>query len=149
MIFKDKKGFLARDWIIGTILFSGIIALFVLAAGGMVDEYGTPNVTSPAFEQTFDRLSNHTHIAGKMWNATSSEEGLSTVGTFTLLFSSTFEVIRLVFNSVGLAGKSMFGFTEYFGVDSTVAFTVFTIAFACLSVVIVFIVISSLSRRDL
>ena len=149
MIFKDKKGFLARDWIIAAILFSGVIALFVLATGGMVDEYGTPNVTSPAFERTFDKLSNNTGIAQSMWEKTSGEEGLSTVGTFTLLFSSTFEVIRLVFSSVTLAGESLFGFTEYFGIDSKVAFVVTTIAFACLSVVIVFIVISSLSRRDL
>lgn len=147
---KSKKGeFLARDWVVAAILFSGIIALFVMATGSMTNEYDSENVTSEEFDEKFNKFENNTKIAANMWNQTTGEGGLSTVGSFDVLFKSTFGVISLVFNSVKLVGTQMFSFVEYFGIPSEVGFLFFTILSSILSVIIIFIIISSVSRRDI
>jgi len=150
MNIKNKKGeFLARDWVVASILFSGVIALLVMATGSMVNEYDVKNITSDSFSNQFDKFENNTQTATKMWNQTTGEGGLSTVGSFDVLFKSTFGVISLVFNSVKLVGTQMFSFVEYFGVPSEVGFLFFTILSSILSVIIIFIIISSVSRRDI
>lgn len=149
MRYNKKGQFLARDWVMSAILFSGVIALLVLALGDMVDTYGTENVTDSAFQTTFDKFQDNTDIAQEMWNRSSGEDGLSTIGTFDILFKSTFSVISLVFSSVTLAGTQVFGFVEYFGIPKEVGFIFGTIILSILSVIIVFIVISSVSRRDI
>lgn len=149
-LIQNKKGeFLARDWVVAAILFSGLIALFVMATSSMVDNYGTENVTSSEFSNKFNKFENNTEIASGMWNQSTGEGGLSTVGSFDVLFKATFGVISLVFSSVTLVGSQMFGFTEFFGVPSEVGFLFFTILSSILTVIIVFIVISSVSRRDI
>lgn len=145
----NKKGMLARDWVIAAVLFSGIIALFVLQTGALTDRYNAENVTSDEFSEKFDKFEDNTALATEMWNETRGEGGLSTVGTFDVLFKSTFGVISLVFSSVELIGSQMFGFTKYFDIPSEVGFLFFTILMTLLTVVIIFIVISSVSRRDL
>ncbi|MFW6172895.1 MAG: hypothetical protein ACOC5T_04050 [Elusimicrobiota bacterium] len=146
----NKKGeMLARDWVIAAVLFSGLIALFVLQTGAFSSVYDADNVTSDEFSEKFDKFENNTAYATEMWNQTTGEGGLSTVGTFDILFKSTFGVISLVFSSVNLAGTQMFGFVEYFGIPSQVGFLFFTILMTILTVIIIFIVISSVSRRDL
>lgn len=149
MGLNKKAQFLARDWVVGAILFSGVIALLVLQVGSMVDQYDAQNITSDEFSEKFNKFEDNTDIAKQMWNKTTGEGGLSTVGTFDILFKSTFSVISLVFSSVSLAGTQIFAFTEYFGVPSEVGFLFFSIMMSILSVIIVFIIISSVSRRDL
>lgn len=140
---------MARDWVIAAILFSGVIALFVLGLGSLVSDHGVDNIVDDDFSNSFDKFQNNTNIAEQMWNQSTGEGGLSTIGTFDILFKSTFGVLSLVFNSVKLAGTQMFSFVEYFSIPSEVGFTFFTILMSILSVRIVFIVISSVSRRDL
>lgn len=139
---------LARDWVTSIVLATGVISLLVLMAGSMVDEYDVDNVTSDEFSEKFDTFQNNTAIVQDMFNQTSGEGGLSTVGTFDVLFTATFSVLSLVFDSVTLAGTQIFGFAEFFGVPSEVGFLFFTILMTVLSVAIVFIIISSVSRRD-
>lgn len=149
-LIQDKKAeFLARDWIVAAVIFSGLIALLTLSANAMVDEYGTENVTSQEFSDKFNKFENNTRIVSGMWNQSTGEGGLSTVGSFDVLFKSTFGVINLVFSSVQLAGTQMFAFVEYFGIPSEVGFLFFTILSSILTVLIIFIIISSVSRRDI
>lgn len=146
---NKKAEMLARDWVIGAVLFSGIIGLLVIMSGSMVSIYDAENVTSDEFSTKFNKFENNTNIAQSMWEQTSGEGGLSTIGTFDILFKSTFSVIALVFSSVTLVGSQMFGFVEYFGIPSSVGFIFFTLLLSILSIIIVFIIISSVSRRDL
>ncbi len=149
-IIKNRKGeFLARDWVIAAVLLSGMVALFVVGANSLTNEYDTSNVTSDEFSEKFDKFSENTEYAQKMWNQTTGEGGLSTVGTFDILFKSTFGVISLVFSSVTLVGTQMFSFTEYFGIPAEVGFLFFTILSSILAIIIIFIVISSILARDI
>jgi len=152
MIIKNKKAqssFKASSWIMAVVIFSGIIALFVIQSNAMVTTYDVPNVTSEKFSSNFDKFEENTQTVGEIWNKTSGEGGLSTVGTYEVLFKGTFGVLNLVLSSITLAGSQMFSFSEYFGIPSEVAFIFFTIMFSLLMIAIVFLIISSVSRRDL
>ena len=148
-IIKNKKGaMLASDWVMGAVIFSGIIALLVVSLGSMVETYDTPNVTSDKFSNSFDRFNDNTKVASDMWNQTSGEGGLTTIGTYEVLFKATFGVFRLVFDSVVLAGNQMFSFVEFFGIPSEIGFLFFTLMISLLMIRIVFIIISSVRGKD-
>ncbi len=149
MRINKRAEFLARDWVVAAILLSGVIGLVVLQSGALVDRYDAENISSDEFSNKFDQFENQTATAQSMWNQTTGEGGLSTIGSFDLLFKSTFGVINLVFSSVVTVGSQMFGFTEYFGIPSEVGFLFFTILSSILAVIIIFIIISSVSRRDI
>lgn len=149
-IIKNKKAeFSAMNWVIAGILLSGIIALFVIQTQSLSNEYEVVNVTSDDFDNTFNKFDDNANVAKDMWNKTTGEGGLSTVGSLVLLFKSTTSVIGLIFNSVTLVTSQMFGFTEYFGIPSQVGFIFFTILLSIVMVIIVFRIINSLNRRDL
>lgn len=148
-IYKNKKAETSTtDFIISMILFSGIIALLVISANNLSTKYSS-NITSEDFSEKFNKFENNTNIAKSMWDKTTGEGGLSTIGSLELLFASTVQVISLVFSSVTLAGSQMFSFTEYFGIPSNVGFIFASILFAILMVFVIFRVINSLNRRDL
>lgn len=147
---NNKRGqFLVRDWVMSAVLFSGIIALFVVVFASFADTYDRNDLIDDGFSETFDTFQEDTAVIEEMWEQTSGEGGLSTVGTFDILFKSTFGVISLVFSSVKTYGIQVFSFVEFFGIPSEVGFLIGSLLMALLSVVIIFIVISSVSRRDL
>jgi len=149
MKIKNKTGgMLASDWVMGAVIFSGIIALLVISLGSMVDTYDVPNVTSTSFSNSFDKFNSNTQVVSDMWNQTSGEGGLTTIGTYEVLFKATFGVFRLVFDSVVLAGKQMFSFVEFFGIPSEIGFLFFTLMMTLLMVRIIFIIISSVRGKD-
>ena len=146
----NKKGWVARDFVIAMLLFSGGIALFVLMVGSMANDYDNTNVIDANFSAKFDKFSEDTERSGEMWSAATSEGGLSLVGTADLLFFSTFRVISLVFSSVVAAGTQLAGFGEFFGIPSAVSGIFMVLMFSILTVSIVFIIISSIrSGREL
>ena len=145
----DKKGFIARDFVLAMILFSGIIALAVLGVASLADDYDNSNIVDEDFQSNFERFENETDRASEMFDAASSKEGLSLIGTFDVLFGSSFTVISLVFGGVSVVGSQIVNFGSYFGIPSSVTKVFFTIMLSALTILIVFIIISSVSRRDL
>jgi len=146
----NKKGWVARDYIIATLLFSGIIALYVVMVGSIANDYDNTNMVDPQFSEQFDKFTEDTEIAGEMWNATTSEGGLSLVGTADLLFFSTFRVISLIFTSVVATGQQLTGFGEYFGIPTVITGIFMVLIFTILTVSIIFIVLASVRNgRDL
>jgi len=142
----QKKAWLTRDFVIAGILFSGLIALFVLAIAGIQDEYDSTLLTNEDFANNYDKLTEQTEKIETARQAAAAGEGLSFIGTFDVAFQSTFTVIQMVFSTVNLFGDMTGSFAEDFGFDPTVTKIVFLIALAILTTVIVFIWISSISR---
>ena len=141
-----KKGFVTRDFLMAGILFSGIIALFVLAIAGISDEYDSTLLINDEFAENYDRLTAQTEKIETARSAASTGEGLSFIGTFDVAFQSTFTVIQMVFGTLDLFGDMTGSFAEDFGFDPTVTRILFTIALAMLTIVIVWVWISSISR---
>lgn len=142
-MIMNKKGFVARDFVIAMLLFSGGIALFVLMVGSLANDYDNSNVINPEFSSKFDKFSEDTSRAAEMWNATTSEGGLSLVGTADLLFFSTFRVISLVFEGVDAIRQQLFGFGIFFGIPQEITAIFMVLMFSILTVLIIFIIISS------
>ena len=146
----NKKGWVARDFIIAMLVFSGVLAMFVLMIGSVANDYNNTDIISPEFSDKFDKFSENVDTGGEMWAASSGEGGLSLVGTADLLFFSTFKVISLVFDSVSLAWTQMAEFGEFFGIPSVISNIFVGLIFSILTVMIVFIIISSIrSGREL
>jgi len=144
-----KKPFLTRDFVIAGILFSGLIALFVLAIAGIQDEYDSTLLTNEEFASKYDKLTEQTEKIETARSAAAAGEGLSFVGTFDVAFQSTFTVIQMVFSTLNLFGDMTGSFAEDFGFDPTVTRIVFIIGLSILATIITFIWISSISRGRL
>lgn len=145
----NKKGFIARDFVVALILFSGVIALMTLAIASIADDYGNTDVINEDFADKFDRLEDNTGRVTEMFDSTSGKGGLSLIGTFDVLFNGAFSVISLVFSGVTSVGSQLLGFSEFFGIPAEVAGVFFTIILSIMTALVVFIVISSVSRREL
>jgi len=142
-MINNKKGWVARDFIIAMLIFSGCLALYVVLVGSIANDYDNPNVINPEFSEKFDKFSEDTETAGKMWNATIADGGLSLVGTADLIFFSTFKVMSLVFSSVYAAGQQLAGIGGFFGIPTEITAIFIVLIFTILTVSIVFIIISS------
>ena len=146
----NKKGWVARDFIIAMLIFSGVLALFVVMIGSVANDYDNTDIIDLDFSDKFDKFSENVDTSGEMWAASTGEGGLSLVGTADLLFFSTFKVISLVFDSVNIAWTQMVEFGEFFGIPSVISNIFVGLIFTILTVMIVFIIISSIrSGREL
>lgn len=143
MIQQNKKAFSTGDFVVAMLIFSGVIALLVLSAGSMANEYENPNVINEEFSSRFDDFENETLKTKEMWNAATSEEGSKLVGTVEVLFFSTFKVISLIFSSVIEAGNQLFSLGEFIGIPSRVSAILFTLIITTLTIIIIFRVLNS------
>ena len=141
-----KKPFLTRNFVIAGVLFSGIVALFVLAVAGISNEYDSVLLTNEDFGDTYDRLVTQTERIETARAAAATGDGLSFIGTFDVAFQATFTVIQMVFQTLDLFGDITGSFAADFGVDPTVTRITFLIALAILTTLIVWTWISSISR---
>ena len=142
----NKKAFLTRDFVVAGLLFSGLVALWVLAVAGIQSEYDSTLLTNEEFAEKYDKLTEQTEKIETARQAAAAGEGLSFIGTFDVAFQSTFTVIQMVFSTLNLFGDMTGSFAEDFGLDPTVTKVMFLIALSILTTIIVFIWISSISR---
>jgi len=149
----NKKAMLARDFVIVLSLFVTITGIGYVIVGNMASSdlgYNVENMTDETFQENYEDLSN---AIGKdveqMRNATSSKEGLSVISTFTTMFSATFKIIPLVLGSFNMVRNTMNNFGEYFDVPSIISNLIFSAIIFIITVVIVFVIISSVSKGRL
>jgi len=143
---------LVRDWIIILVLFglvSGIGYIIVVDVSSSDKGYNVTNMTDESYQSRYDTLTESSSKIYQMQNATSSEEGMSVVSTYTTMFKSTFTVIGVVFGSFGMFTTTMNNFAEDIGMDSTLANIVFGGILVIIICIVVFIIISSISRGRL
>lgn len=145
----NKKGFLARDFLIGLILFSMIFLLAFIMAKSAGDSYGIVT-TDAEFSQRYDNLQNMTDISSDMFTNVSSGGGLKLVGTFNSIFSATFKVIALILGSVSLSSRIIANGAVDLGIPNTIAYPVAEIItgsiVAIITIIIVLGIVSLLSR---
>ena len=150
MITQNKKAFSTMNFVVAMIIFSGVLALLILAVGSLANEYENPNVVNEEFAEKFDTFQQDQFRADEMWNASASNEGMTLIGSVEILFFSTFRVIQLVFSSVVEAGSQLFHLGEYFGIPSVVSNIFFILLFSILTVIIIFQILSFVKGgRDL
>ncbi len=146
-IIQFKKGWLIRDFVFASLLFTGIVAMFVLFIAGMSVEYNQPNLVSSSFSSNYDKLGEISDKVEIMRETAAAGKGLSLIGLFDIAFSAAFTVIALIWSTLALAGslpaKIIVDFTF---VDSLVAANLFVLGLAIITTTIVFVWISSIQR---
>lgn len=143
---------LARDLIIMLILFglvSGVGYLIVVDISSSESGYDIPNMTDESYQSRYDTLTNSSRQIYEMQNATTSKEGMSVFSTYTTMFKSTFSIIGLVFGSFGMTTAVMSNFAQDLGMPSALANLVIGGLLVILICVVVFVVVSSVSRGRL
>ena len=143
---------LARDWMIVLVLFGVVTGIGYLAVSEMASPgsgYNVSGMEDEHFQENYDTLEETSDTIYQMQNTTTSEEGISTISTYTTMFTATFSIISLVFGSFSVANNVMSNFATDFGVPSQIANIIFPSILVIIIVVIVFIVISSVSQSKL
>jgi len=143
---------LGRDWVIVLVLFgliSGVGYFIVEDMASSSNGYDVDNMSDASYSERYDTLTNTSQTIYQMQNATSSKEGLSIVSVFTTVFSSTFTIIGLIFGSFGMATTTMSNFAIDIGMPSALANFISNGILVIIIALIVFIVISSVSRGRL
>lgn len=145
----NKKGMLARDWVIVLILFGAITGLATLVVVDMANSgtgYNQTDIIDEDFQDRYDTLSATTSDVYQMQNATASGEGISVISTYTTVFKATFSIISIIFGTFGLANSAMANFAEDFGVPSAIANVAFPAILVIIITIIIFVIISSVSK---
>jgi len=143
---------LLRDFVIVLVLFgliSGIGYLVIEDIASSASGYNVENMSDESYKERYDTLTESTIKIKEMQNKTSSKEGLSVFSTFTTMFSSTFTVIGLVFNSFGMVTTTFNNFAIDLGMDADLANLIFGALLVIIIATIIFVVISSVSRGRL
>lgn len=144
MKIKNKKGISVQTWVIASILFSGIFALFILSIGSFAEQYdASGNVVDSELEARYNKLDNFTSQVERIKDTVQQPEGLSLIGEFRVLFSSTLGVLNTVLSSINLIPSIIGNFAEDFGIPSQVVNVFFIIATSILTVLIIFAILNA------
>ena len=146
---RNKKGMLARDWIIMLVIFGAITSLgflFVADMAGTETGYNVSGMVDPDFQEDYNTLSNTSTDIYKMQNATASGEGMSVISTYTEVFKATFSIISIVFGSLGIVNNVLANFAIDFGVPTAVANIIFPAILVMIIATLVFVIISAVSK---
>ena len=147
MIFKQKKGFLLRDFVVVGILFGMIISLYIIQVASIAQNYGNTDIISSSFQQHYSVLQTNLNLLNNATSAVQGSGGLNLIGTFNVAFNSVFTVIVMVWDSVliytGMAKNFTSDFTMF---DVSTATLFLTGIIAIITTYLVFIWLSSVSR---
>ena len=143
----NKQGFLLRDVVITGVLFTGIMALFVLMIGSISTNYNTPGLVSQEFSYNYDKLTNITSGIEISRGESSANQGFSLIGSFDIAWNSIFTVVSLVFSTLALYGTMASTMISQFTfIPANVIFIFMEIALSIFTAYIVFTWMSSVLR---
>ena len=146
----NKKGFLARDFVVVGIIFGMVIALFVILVASTANQYNNTDIVSPNFAKHYSTLNTNLQQLDTSNKAVQGAGGLNLIGTFNVAFNSVFTVIAMVWDGIsiytGMAGNVAGDFNF---LDQTTVLMFLGGIIAILTVYLIFIWISSVSRGKL
>jgi hypothetical protein len=145
----NKRALLMRDYVILLVLFgviAGIGGLIVSDVASPTHGYNVTNMTDSSFDSAYNQVSYTTELAETMGNESFSEEGMSTLGGIELLFGATKSVFQLVGGSLSMVKNTMTSMTTSFGIPLEIANLLFGAILSIIIILIVFVIISSLTK---
>lgn len=150
-LIKDKRGvnFALSDWVVSLLLFGGIISLGFIMFADMAQEYDNTGIIDPQLQSRYNVLTNMTDTASSIYSSVTAPGGLTLIGSFNILFQSVFVVLQLVVQTLGLPGFLLGNLMIDMGVPSSIAAIVVPMWLAILTVTIIFILLSTNTRRDI
>jgi len=150
---KSFHGFLVRDIVITGLLFTGIIALFVISLTSVATNYDRTDIVNEQFSKNFNKLNDLT--SGQSGIETSRQQmtnasGLQLLGNFDIAFQSTWTVFALIWGTIDLYASMGSGVVSTFTFIPSSIIKVFLYVLVSLLVTFaIFNLISSVSRGRL
>lgn len=142
----NKKGYLTRDFIIAGIFLMGVIALMVLMVQDLAINYDREDLVDEDFKEKYDKLEDVTEPVKTLLAEVSSPEGLSFKGVFDVAFGAAFVGITLIFGIISLFGSVFINVIADFAFNSKIGTIAFTIGLSAITVTLIFVWLSSISR---
>lgn len=143
---------LARDYVIILIIFSvfaGIGALIVTDIASEDTGYDT-NISNSNFDSSYNKMEDLTELSSQLSNATTSSSGLGLLGGgIEIIFTATVAVIKLVFDSFSMVNGVFTSMVTSFGIPLSIANIIFPALLSIITVILVFVVISSLTKTKI
>lgn len=146
----NKKGFGARDYLIGILLFSGVIALFYVLVNSISTDttYGNVNLVDDEFNSSFNSMNENVNIVSDMWTSTSNSSGLSIIGTGDILLSSTFSIINILFGSFSTVKNQVGNIGSYFGIDNSIINIIVSLFVGAMVITIIILIINAVNKTE-
>jgi hypothetical protein len=147
MKLQQKKGFLARDFVVAGILFGLIIALFIVQVASVANSYHNTEIISPSFAAHYDKLSTNLNSLDTSYAATKGSGGLNLIGAFNVAFNSVFTVIIMVWDGIMIYTGMVTNVAGDFSfLDKSTVYLFLTGIIACITAYLIFVWLSSVSR---
>lgn len=147
MKFKQKKGFLLRDFVIVGIIFGIVIALYIIMVASMSTNYNNTDIISSDFANHYSKLQSNLNALDTSYSATKGSSGLNLVGTFNVAFNSVFTVIVMVWDGImiytGMASNISGDFSF---IDQSTVIVFLSGLIACITAYLIFVWLSSVTR---
>lgn len=152
MKFRQKKGWLIRDFVIAGLIMGMIIGLLVLSIADINNNYlNVPgvnhDVVSADFASHYSTLSNTLDKANSMTKSVQGEGGFSLVGAFDVVFNSAFTTIALVWDTILIYTGMATNIPQDFNFLANAPITIFfSTLIAIVTIYLVFVWLSSVTR---
>lgn len=147
MMFKQKKGFLLRDFVIVSIIFGMVISLYIIQVASIAQNYNNQDIISAEFQSHYSTLNTNLALLNNANKAVQGSGGLNLIGTFNVAFNSVFTVIVMIWDSIliytGMASSMANDFTF---LDRTTLLLFLSGLVAILTAYLIFVWLSSVSR---
>ena len=147
MIFKQKKGFLLRDFVAVSIIFGLIIAMYIIMTGAIANNYNNQDIVSPSFAAHYSQLSTNLNNLNTAYSNVKGTNGLNLIGTFNVVFNSVFTVIAMVWDSITIYSSMAMNISGDFSfLDQSTSLLFLSGLIALIVVYLMFVWLSSVSR---
>jgi len=147
MIFKQKKGWLLRDFVAVGIIFGLVVAMYVLMVAAVANNYNNQDIISQNFASHYSNLDTNLNQLSTSYSTVKGSGGLNLIGTFNVAFNSVFTVVAMVWEGVaiytGMAGNVT---SDFSFLDQTTVLLFLSGIIMLLTSYLIFVWLSSVSR---
>jgi len=145
----NKKGFLARHWIVAFVLFSAVIGLGFLAVKGISNQYGKNEIINENFDDSYNKFEDVSDKVNRMREETTNSSGLSFISGLDVVFTSTAGVIQLTFSTLTLPSEMLNQLVIDMGAPKVVGDILYALPLIIITTMIVYIIVSYVGRGKL
>ena len=148
MIFKNKKGWVARDIIVGLLLFSAVAGLFFVASTELATDYNETHIIDSSFEESYNQFQNVSGNVNEMISETSSPTGLGLWAAGVGIFNALVGVVYLIWAAPGVIISQAAKFTFDYRIPTVISSLVIPLLSTIVFVILIFVIISSINRGN-
>ena len=141
--FKQKKGWLPRDFVVVGIIFGLTVAMYIIMVSAVANNYNNQEIINADFANHYSVLNQNLNKLDTSYSAVTATGGLNLVGTFNAVFT----VIAMVFSGVGIyTNMAASAASDFLFLDKSTVLIFFQSVIAMMVAYLIFTWVSSVSR---